>query len=150
MPDYSILGIVDGENVECYLSSIGAVINKLFKKLGGKIIKPIITENKRSMYFKRFDLESLFSSKPHMEKNMEYYSHRIMLDTEEETDFNPSDFDSSDSGKDDYKVVNCNTQSQITYGVMSDSSKQLKIQFFRKLSQRTNKVEVRRRVLSKS
>ncbi|CAJ0900194.1 13176_t:CDS:2, partial [Entrophospora sp. SA101] len=30
---------------------------------------------------------------------MEYYSHRIMLDTEEETDFNPSDFDSSNSGK---------------------------------------------------
>ncbi|CAJ0909574.1 2993_t:CDS:2 [Entrophospora sp. SA101] len=42
MPDYSILGIVDGENVECYLSS---------------------------------------------------------SDTEEETDFNPSDFDSSNSGK---------------------------------------------------
>ncbi|CAJ0764339.1 8050_t:CDS:2 [Entrophospora sp. SA101] len=70
---------------------------------------------------------------------MEYYSHRIMLDTEEETDFNPSDFDSSNSGKD-----------QITYGVISDSSKQLKIQFFRKLSQRTNKAEARRRVLSKS
>ncbi|CAH1761156.1 496_t:CDS:2 [Entrophospora sp. SA101] len=73
MPDYSILGIVDGENVECYLSSSGAIMV--------------------------IDLESLFSSKPHMEKNMEYYSHRIMLDTEEETDFNPSDFDSSNSGK---------------------------------------------------
>nr|CAG8442797.1 5440_t:CDS:2 [Entrophospora candida] len=132
MPDYSILGIVDGENVECYLSSI----------VGKNVTAPV--------YIMVIDLESLFSSKPHMEKNMEYYSHRIMLDTEEETDFNPSDFDSSDSGKDDYKVVNCNTQNQITYGVMSDSSKQLKIQFFRKLSQRTNKVEVRRRVLSKS
>ncbi|CAJ0641624.1 14442_t:CDS:2, partial [Entrophospora sp. SA101] len=93
------------------------------------------------------DLESLFSSKPHMEKNMEYYSHRIMLDTEEETDFNPSDFDSSNSGKEYVRLYafpipanNLKFNSSVNYP-REQTRRRLADVSYRRVSKKINEIE---------
>ncbi|CAJ0747227.1 21405_t:CDS:2 [Entrophospora sp. SA101] len=149
----------------------GAVMN--FQKLGGKIIKPISTKDKGSMYFKEIEEKPLFWGKlpvtvgeiimfgtpwlkMHMLKlhesewiyttlwisqNGKMYEPPITAeDTKEDTDFNPSDSDKSNSNLPDSEKEHgtCFLRYAIPVGRSSRNSR-LRVQIFCELSSPENK-----------